>query len=507
LAVKPASPVAHNNLGVALDAKGDREGAIRSYHEAIRLDQRFVLAHSNLGNALHHKKDLKGAIRCYNEAIPLDPKDHKPHINLALVLRDEGDWDGAISCCREAIRINPNYAGGHINLGNALAAKGDKGDMEAAIRSFRKAIQLDPTDPRAPTNLGASLLDTGDVEGAIRSFHEAIQLDQKYADAHAHLGAALLERDVEAAIRSCREALRLNPKHAGAYINLGNALAAKGDREGAIRSYRDAIRHEPKEAKAHYNLGYELLEKEPIDKGDLEEAIRSLREAIRLKPKYAEAHGVLGQALILFGDFNQALVSTRLAAKLLPPEDPQQKRVRKQLAYCQSMLRGEQVLDAVLAGKRTPKNARERVALADIAQRPAKQLYLRAIGLYRDAFEAEPGLAGPSRYFASSVAILAGTGKGKDIGRLDETDRAPLRYAALCWLQEDLTVHARILKGRLPENANRSRKTLLHWRADPDFAAVRDPALLRQLPESEQAAWRNLWAQVDALLVPSPAGK
>jgi hypothetical protein len=36
---------------------------------------------------------------------------------------------------------------------------------------------------------------------------------------------------------------------------------------------------------------------------------------------------------------------------------------------------------------------------------------------------------------------------------------------------------------------------------------VRDPGLLRKLPEAEQVAWGNLWAQVDALLAHPSAGK
>jgi hypothetical protein len=74
-----------------------------------------------------------------------------------------------------------------------------------------------------------------------------------------------------------------------------------------------------------------------------------------------------------------------------------------------------------------------------------------------------------------------------------------LRYAALSWLHDDLAAHAGQLK-RGPIVASRSRQALLRWRKDAALAAVRDPAPLRKLPEAEQVAWLNLWAQVDALL-------
>jgi hypothetical protein len=44
------------------------------------------------------------------------------------------------------------------------------------------------------------------------------------------------------------------------------------------------------------------------------------------------------------------------------------------------------------------------------------------------------------------------------------------------------------------------RKTLTHWRADPDLAGVREPSALDELPPAERKSWRALWSDVDALL-------
>src|SRR5262249_1801365 len=43
-ALRPQSSAVHSNLGLALHDKGDFEGAIRSYHQAIRLDPKFAMA-------------------------------------------------------------------------------------------------------------------------------------------------------------------------------------------------------------------------------------------------------------------------------------------------------------------------------------------------------------------------------------------------------------------------------------------------------------------------------
>ena len=50
------------------------------------------------------------------------------------------------------------------------------------------------------------------------------------------------------------------------------------------------------------------------------------------------------------------------------------------------------------------------------------------------------------------------------------------------------------------------QQTLQHWQADPDLAGVRDADALAKLPEAERAAWRSLWAEVDALLARARGG-
>jgi len=82
-----------------------------------------------------------------------------------------------------------------------------------------------------------------------------------------------------------------------------------------------------------------------------------------------------------------------------------------------------------------------------------------------------------------------------------------MRYRALSWLNDDLNAHARHRAGGRPGIAQQVRQTLLNWQKDAALAAVRDAALLRKLPEAEQVAWLNLWAQVDALLARTTPGK
>ena len=44
------------------------------------------------------------------------------------------------------------------------------------------------------------------------------------------------------------------------------------------------------------------------------------------------------------------------------------------------------------------------------------------------------------------------------------------------------------------------RRRLRGWQIYLDLGSVRDPADLAKLPESEQKAWQQFWANVDTLL-------
>jgi hypothetical protein len=41
---------------------------------------------------------------------------------------------------------------------------------------------------------------------------------------------------------------------------------------------------------------------------------------------------------------------------------------------------------------------------------------------------------------------------------------------------------------------------LKHWQRDADLAGVRDAGAVARLPAEERAAWRELWADVAAVL-------
>jgi tetratricopeptide (TPR) repeat protein len=481
------------NLGVALSKKNRFDEAIACFRKAIQIDPKFPKVHAYLGSALGSKGLWNEAIAYSRKAIEIDPKLVEAQLSLAFALRNKGQWNEAITCYRTAIELDPKLVEAQLSLAFALR---NKGLWNEAITCYRKAIELDPKRAEAHNALGGMLSDKQDYDGAIACFRKAIELDPNDAKAQSNLGAMLCDykRDYDGAIACFRKAIELDPKDAGLLFNLGNALSNKGQLDEAIACYKKAIEFDPKGALAHYNLGNSLRMS-----GKNDEAIECYRNAIALNPTYAEAHCNLGSALASEGRFAESMEAFKrgheLGTKRPNWRFPSADWVRRAEASAAM----EAKLPGFLSGQFQPRDNQERMGLAGVCA--AKKLHRAAAGLYAAAFAADPKLADGvhpgNRFDAACAAARAGTVGGQDEPPLDDLEKARWRKQALDWLREHLAMHARQLED--PKERGAVPGYLRAWQTDAP-PGIRDEAALAKLPEEEQKAWSQLWADVAELL-------
>ena len=76
--------------GFALFVKGDTDGAIERYREAIEAESGLAIAWNGLSMALAKKGDLEGAVEAAEKLVELEPEDPLSHTNLSRILMQKG---------------------------------------------------------------------------------------------------------------------------------------------------------------------------------------------------------------------------------------------------------------------------------------------------------------------------------------------------------------------------------------------------------------------------------
>ena len=229
LAVTTENPVAHINLGQALETAGRVPEAVAQYQKALAIDDRYAQAHINLGVAWVNLNQMKRAIEHFQKAVQLEPNNPQAQFQLGKALALTGRHDQAVFCYMQAIKLNPESAVYHYELARALLAQRQ---FPLAVSHIERALLLDPDNRElknfafeAHRSLGATLANNGRPREGLIHLQRALELHPESAEVHNQLGLLLFAQgDRQNAARHFREAVRLKPGFVEARRNLERAL-------------------------------------------------------------------------------------------------------------------------------------------------------------------------------------------------------------------------------------------------------------------------------------------
>jgi tetratricopeptide (TPR) repeat protein len=231
--------------------------------------------------------------------------------DVAADLAKKGEYAAAIPEWRKALAMQPDDPRAHNGYGETLAKDGKR---DEAMAQFRAAIAEKPQFAEAHNNLGIQLASLGQPTEATAEFNAALDINPGYADTRNNLGRLLMEQHrVPEAIEQFQAAVEINPDFAEAHNNLGYAYGSQGHLDEAIAEYRKAINSDPKYAHAYDNLGLALA-----TKGSLDDAISDFTRATELEPNYGSAEANLGHALLQKSSFAEAIPHLQKALTLGP---------------------------------------------------------------------------------------------------------------------------------------------------------------------------------------------
>jgi tetratricopeptide (TPR) repeat protein len=159
------------------------------------------------------------------------------------------------------------------------------GEALAAADLYRRALEVDPANPRIPVNLGLSLVDAGNLSGAVDAYRAALAADPAQPLTVVNLGIALARRnDIAGAVATYRRAMQLNPREPLAYFNLAALFARASQPDSALANFRRAAELDPSLTLANFYASGIYLER-----GDPESALREIEAGLRFDPTALEA--------------------------------------------------------------------------------------------------------------------------------------------------------------------------------------------------------------------------
>jgi eukaryotic-like serine/threonine-protein kinase len=551
----------HGNIGVVLKNTGRMDEAMKAYKSALEIQQRLADAnptvnqfqsdlsasHGNIGNLLHNSGMLTEALKAFESALAIQQRlaDANPtvnqfqsrlaasHNNIGLLLYAMGNPAEALKAFESALAIkkkladaNPTVnqfqmelATSYNNIGSLIGSLLRVYDMPAkALKAFESALAIqqrladaNPADNQfqsdlalSHNNIGNLLSETGRPAEALRAYESALAIQRKLADANP-------------AVSQIQSELALSHYNVGMLLNAtGKPAEASKAYESALVIWQELARDHPESHEFASRMGGILSSLAVIDlnakrfpeaRVRLRDGVEWQRKALASNPTNPTYRQFLVAHLYYLIDAARGLGNSEDVAEA-------ERELAKLRDSDPAMLALDTRLSAILRGDQEPRDNRERLQLAQRAY--DKALHFAAAKLFADALDADPKLAenrqAQTRYNAACAATLAGCGQGKDSPAPDDAAKAKLRDQARAWLQAELTAWAKLVESDNAAARQVVAKTLEHWREDSDLAGLHDAKALEVLPDAERKAWRNLWADVDALLAKAknaagPAGK
>jgi protein O-mannosyl-transferase len=173
IGVTPEVPMPYANLGVALEGKGDHDGALKMYKKAVALEPHYADALYNMGISYEAKQLVDSAASSYAKAIAADRTYSDAYVNLGNIYVRGGKLDDGISLFEQAIQLDGSDPDPYYNMGIAVYYKGDR---VKALECFQAAVKYSPSYANAYHNMGIVFVDMGNSDAAMESFLRAARL-------------------------------------------------------------------------------------------------------------------------------------------------------------------------------------------------------------------------------------------------------------------------------------------------------------------------------------------
>ena len=174
----PNSAEMHHVMARELARHGDNAPAIANYREAIKIDPRLSGLHSEFGDLLYHSDDSGLKAQAEDEfrtAWAVNPNDELAQRMLGEIAEKRDDLKSAYADYSRALELQPNDSDACTDLAKALV---EMNRNQEALKMFERAVQIDPTDYVAHYRLSTLYREAGNESAAKQQVAEYLKYKQ-----------------------------------------------------------------------------------------------------------------------------------------------------------------------------------------------------------------------------------------------------------------------------------------------------------------------------------------
>ncbi len=282
---------------LALQQKGDLDGAVAAYRSFLATHPTEVGAHSNLGVVFSKLGRYDEAEKEYREALKLDPSNTAIALNLVIGYYKSGRIPEAVVLLQDLL---PRTGGNQQVMLLLADCYLRTGENKRVIELLQPVREKDASDLGVSYVLGMALLrDNRIAEGQV--VLDRILKDSNSPEAHFLLGNQMFSSgDFPGAVQEFSTAAAIKPDIPSLQSYLGQALLNTGDPDGAAAAFRKELARDPSDFDANLHLAEILIErKQPAEATPLLERASRIRPGSPLIDAARKGHTAAPQSALL----------------------------------------------------------------------------------------------------------------------------------------------------------------------------------------------------------------
>jgi len=175
----PHNAVAYLLSGNCYFTSGNLEQSITEYKKSLKINPSLKEALIQLAKALSNTGQIVEAVGMYKKLWDLDRSNTIALLAMGEALTSISAWTEAEQTLQIALKINPKLSMAHVLFGKIARERDAK--MIEAIAHCRRAIEINPDDAAAYTEMGVAFLRAGDPLSASMAFKKNLSLKGKNA--------------------------------------------------------------------------------------------------------------------------------------------------------------------------------------------------------------------------------------------------------------------------------------------------------------------------------------